>query len=116
MADIVLKNRNGEDVTYAGVTELTLHTADGGTQTFEKPLRMTNLYFYFVDNVDGGYLVTHKERAFLGGNNGVVFGSRESTLKEYGFVNSDGEYQMTIVLSKNDLEVGQTYTFAQVFD
>lgn len=34
MADIVLKDRNGNDVTYEGATALEIPTADGGTQTF----------------------------------------------------------------------------------
>lgn len=36
MADIVLKDRDGNDVTYAGVESVLLHTADGGTQVFHK--------------------------------------------------------------------------------
>lgn len=34
MADIVLKDRNGKDITYPGIYCVELKTTDGGTQTF----------------------------------------------------------------------------------
>ena len=34
MADIVLKDRNGNDITYPGINLVQLKTTDGGTQTF----------------------------------------------------------------------------------
>lgn len=36
MSDIILKNRDGDDVTYPGVEAVNLVTADGGTQVFSK--------------------------------------------------------------------------------
>ena len=34
MADIVLRDRNGKPITYPGITEIKVNTADGGTQNF----------------------------------------------------------------------------------
>lgn len=34
MADIVLRDRNGAKITYPGITEIKVNTADGGTQNF----------------------------------------------------------------------------------
>lgn len=36
MADVILKNRDGEDVTWSGVEAVKLVTADGGTQLFSQ--------------------------------------------------------------------------------
>lgn len=36
MADVVLKNKSGTPVTYAGVTAVQLKTLDGGVQLFSE--------------------------------------------------------------------------------
>ena len=54
MSDIILKNRNGNDVVYKGITEIKVHNTDGGTETFtNRTLEATEITLDFSN----GYMM-----------------------------------------------------------
>lgn len=63
MADVILKNRDGDDVTYSGVEAVKLVTADGGTQIFSKGQAVEGMVI--VPDFSGGDQAVTAPEGFL---------------------------------------------------
>ena len=109
MADIILKNQSGEDVTYEGVTDVELKTADGGTQTFSLPTLMNDIYFYIARNENGGLTILNQPIGIVG-TNAILHYINSSICEQYGdLIDEVTGYQIWVVASKKQLTIGQTY-------
>lgn len=118
MADIVLLNKNGVPTTHEGVTELKVPTSAGGVQRFETPFSMVKTYFYYCrpSETEDAWEITDKWSGLGRGTSGILGGFGAESCEEYGYQTSDGAWAVGVLVSKQELTVGNTYTSDQLIN
>lgn len=114
MADIVLKDKNGEDVTYEGVKAVTLPTSEGTSKLF---LDATYLLNYWVRSVGNGkYYVIEENRLHSTKPNGVFSFMSNEYAEDNGkeSESSPGRYLIGIVYTTKQLVIGESYTIDEM--
>lgn len=117
MADIVLMDKNGEAVTYEGVTKVALSTADGESYTFEEPFSLGDTYWYLATLVEGTTYKIVSTTIFSGGSMGSYAMVTAQQCTNVGYAVGEGEtldYRLVVICSKVSLTVGQEYTLSQI--
>ena len=111
MADIVLKDVNGNDTEYNGVTQLRFPgcDVDGNATTF-KFTHFSGMYCYTYIPLGDSVQITHKISS-LGTNDVWFTGINTEDIEEWGYQLDDGTYSVGILITTNgNLVVGNTYT------
>ena len=122
MANVILKNKNGEDVVYEGVKTIALNTSDGGKQVFSEGEAVENVQIA-VDFREGDQTVnapdgTLVKSAVLQKPAGLI---PENIKAGETVAGVEGTYKVTLVpvsVTENgtyyptgNVEIGGTYTF-----
>lgn len=114
MADILLKDKNGNDVTYEGVTQIEIPNTSGETTVFEESGNMASAVAYygvFPEGITSQVTITGQWFAAVGKNYAIA-SLTDAQCKEIGLLNDSGNYMLAVVFSKNgNLQVGETYNF-----
>lgn len=117
MADVVLKDKNGNPVTHEGATAIRVPTASGGKQIFEPPYEMRQAYFYFGRPSGDGWEITFRGKGLGFGTTGIAGGFGMTDCQNYGYQNSSGEWSVMVLVSKNaNLQVGSVYTTSEILN
>lgn len=116
MANVVLKDKNGNPVTHEGITQIEAVDAAGGTQTYSE-LSTINCY-YAAYNSSGG--ITIKEQIpslYRGrGQSGVYGVVTTDVVTGYGGTNQNGATILYVVFTTKKLTVGNTYSTSYVLE
>jgi hypothetical protein len=109
MANIVLKDKNGNPVTHEGITQIEAVNAAGGTRKYSE-LQTINCYLAAYENSQ--YRVTAKAPSlmFTRGPDGASIMVDASTIENYGYVNANGANLLQIIVTTKTLTVGESYT------
>lgn len=113
MANVVLKDKNGNPVTYSGVKEVGLPQEDGTTTSF---IDASTLYCYYaapngddlIIKLQGNILV------YANGPCGVTAILNDAALQDYGGNNAAAVRTLYLVFTTKKLTVGSTYSFDYV--
>lgn len=115
-ADIVLKNKNGNPVSYSPVPDkisVPGHDNDNKETTY-KYTRFAAMRMYTLrGNGDSGWQVTH-QILNLAFNDYWFSGITENELKEYGDQKT-GQWGVNFILTSKVLTVGNIYTNNELF-
>lgn len=110
MADVVLKDKNGNGVDYLNARYLKIPDKSGNKETF---MGLSNIgcYYATIDEPSSGvYTFTIKGQWFAGKESYCVYGQIDDSMcKTYGKDQGDGNYQLIIIFTHKTLEVGKTY-------
>lgn len=105
MADIVLKDKNGNDIEYSGIMHVKI-----GNEVFSQATEKIDLHCYFY--VPLGDSIRISKKVFAAGNESLWFtGLNENEMKEYGYQLTGGTWAVGILITKNgNLVEGEEYT------
>jgi hypothetical protein len=114
MANIVLKDRSGDDVTYAGVSVVNLPTEDGGTYPFYA-LNQLNAYLYRHDRSDYNRLYIIESLLTSNVQNRLLASFTDVDAKENGYYNNaTGTYSVGILYTPKKLVTGMSYAYSEI--
>lgn len=106
MADIVLRDKYDNNMTYEDVKHIRVKGNDGVYNQFSL---LKSLYLYAVQPTGGKYKVIKKFTQYAN-NQFWWFGVSENDLKEWGYQLSGDIYASEFIITRNaELEVGQEY-------
>ena len=117
MADVVLKDKNGNLVNYSPVPDkLSVPGHDHNNNgTKYKYTRFAAMKMYSVRPADGGSLVT-KQFLNFASNDYWFNGFTEIELLQYGHQNAAGDNVLQFVITSKELTVGTVYTTGELYD
>lgn len=116
MADIIVKDKNGNPITREGVTILRVPNTDGGKTAFEEMGNMVNevaYYGVFPDGTSQQVTITGQWFASVGETYAMA-SLTDKQCQEIGKLTESGNYMLAIVFSKKTLEIGKTYNFSDL--
>lgn len=113
MANVVLKDKNGNPVTHEGITQIEAVVATGGTQKYSD-LQTINCYWAVLENSQYRVTATAPSLARIRGADGVLLMMDSSSMEQYGYTNANGTKIVEILVTTKKLTVGQSYTSSYI--
>lgn len=109
MADIVLKDKNGNPVSYGDVRYIDVPDSSGEVNNFMRTSNIGCYYGFLKEVSDGVFAFTVKGQWFSANRSRSVYGMvNDSMCKEFGEL-IDGVYHVNILFTHKELKAGETY-------
>jgi hypothetical protein len=110
MANIILKEQNGNPVTYEDVRQISATADTGVTKKFTD---LDNVYAYYASFDNGKYLMKRRIPLSFKGDDGVILFVSEQEVAEFGAptASDPNVHILELVFSANILREGSSYSY-----
>lgn len=116
MADIVLLDKNENEIEHAGVHYISVPTPSGDKTNYMS-LSNASCYFGQMEKIrDGVYTFTPKALWLASNvNHGMMSTCVDGNVKSYGkYIEETGQYQMAFLFTHRILTVDKTYNLSEL--
>lgn len=112
MADIILKDRSGNPVTYEDTAHLAVPNHSGAVDTYTN-MKELRCYYAKAETDTNYYTITGQWFCVTGG--GYAMGSMtDAQCKEWGTADANGNYGLNMIFTTKSLTIGETYHYSDL--